>query len=111
MSGRHGRGGRPRRDDRQDRLRPIAWASRSAVGGMLPGHLPRRPVRFGMSQPCVWLRSAVGLIPEAVIVVFDQVWSLEQRVAVIAASLEHSPEQAGNAPQVIATGFRAARFV
>jgi hypothetical protein len=41
----------------------------------------------------------VGLIPEAVIVVFDQVWPLEQRVAVAAVGLERSPQQAGNAPQ------------
>jgi hypothetical protein len=43
-------------------------------------------------------RSAAGLIPEAVVVVFDQVWPLEQRVVVARAGLGHSPQQAGDAP-------------
>ncbi len=77
-------------------------------GGLI---LPVPPLRGGpsgsaASQPCVWPRSAVGLVPEAVVVVFDQVWPLEQRVAVAATGLGRSPQQAGNAPQEIATDFR-----
>jgi hypothetical protein len=49
---------------------------------------------------------AVGLVKEAVVVVFDQVRSLEQRVAAAAVGRGRSPQQAGDAPQAIATGFR-----
>src|SRR6266700_6570057 len=94
----------PRRTGRGQHFPAAIWPA--VDGGLI---LPVPPLRGGpsgsaASQPCVWPRSAVGLVPEAVVVVFDQVWPLEQRGAVAATGLGRSPQQAGNAPQEIATG-------
>jgi hypothetical protein len=51
-------------------------------------------------------RSAAGLVPETVVVVFDQVWPLEQRVVVAGTGLGRSQQQVGDAPQATATDFR-----
>jgi hypothetical protein len=48
----------------------------------------------------------VRLVPQAIVIVFDQVWPLEQRVVAASAGLGHSPQQADDAPQAIATDFR-----
>jgi len=45
-------------------------------------------------------------MPEAVVVVFDQVWSREQRVVEAATGLGYSPQQAGNTSQAIGTDRR-----
>ena len=49
-------------------------------------------------------RSAAGLVPEAVVVVFDQVRPLEQRVVVAGTGPRHSPQPPGHAPQAIGAG-------
>src|SRR5262249_45505706 len=51
--------------------------------------------------------SAVGMVPEAVVVVFDQVRTLEQRGMVAAGGLGGPPQRAGNAPPAQETGKAA----
>jgi hypothetical protein len=45
------------------------------------------------------------LAPEAVVVVFDQVWLPEQWVVVAGTGAECWPQQAGDAPQAIGEAF------
>jgi hypothetical protein len=52
------------------------------------------------------LFSAAGLVPEAVVVVFDQVWPVEQRVVAAGAGFGRALQQVGQVPQAIAADFR-----
>jgi len=52
--------------------------------------------------------STAGLVPEAVVVVLDHVWSPEKRVVITGAGRGPSPQQAGDAPQHVAAIFLAA---
>jgi len=67
-----------------------------------PGHDDRRTVVSpGLRRP----RSALGIVQEAVVVAFDQVGAVEQRVAVDAGHLGHPPRQASHAPSAVAAFF------
>jgi hypothetical protein len=48
------------------------------------------------------------LVPEAVVIVLDYVWSPEKWVAITGAALRPSPQQVGDAPQHVAAIFLAA---
>jgi hypothetical protein len=50
--------------------------------------------------------SAVKPAPEAVVVVFDQIWSREQRVDVGGPRLEDAPEQQAETPWAGSVDFR-----
>src|SRR5215472_10527096 len=84
-------------------VRHAAWRSRTRVlWRERRTHVRRSSSPVGSCRPAA-ISPAAGLVPEAVVVVFDQVWPIEQRVAVVAGSgLERSPQQAGHAPDAIA---------